>query len=259
MAELDKTLTILLYGDPKTGKTTFAMTSPGPRLVLDIENGTRFVPGLDITVWDPKSEEPPADDGTWDTCLVHVHDYDTVLRAYQWVVSGKTPFRSVIVDSVSELQAKIIENIAGRSQVKMQDWGNVLRHMTGLLRDMRDMVALRTNKVNCLVLVAMSRESATDGKKGIYLQGQSAVVAPFIVDICGYLALETYKYEDPTMGRYSVRRLYIAERSDAVVGERVGGRLGSIVEQADLDISKMIDRVYDAPVPNTEDSRDVRS
>jgi AAA domain len=252
VAQLANTLTILVFGESKVGKSTFAMTSPAPRVVLDVEKGTRFIPGLRIVTWDPRSDEPPVEDGTWDTCLVDVHDYDTVLRAYQWILSGRTPFRSVIIDSISELQAKVIEKIAGRNQVKMQDWGDILRHITGLLRDMRDMVALPTNKVECLVMIAMAREF--NGKKTAYLQGQSAVVAPFIVDICGYLTIESFPHEDPTLGRYSVRRLHISDKPDATVGERVGGRLGAVVEQADLNLTSMIRTIYATPAGSSAGS-----
>ena len=41
-----------------------------------------------------------------------------------------------------------------------------------------------------------------------------------------------------------MRRLYIGPTDEYVSGERVGGRLGDIVEQADLNIERMLERIY---------------
>jgi hypothetical protein len=102
----------MVYGESKVGKSTFAVTAPYPRLMLDVEGGHRFLP-INVKYWDPLREEPPAADGTWDTCVVNVTDYDTVLKAYQWLQIGKHQFKSLIIDSVSELQVKCVDNIAG--------------------------------------------------------------------------------------------------------------------------------------------------
>jgi hypothetical protein len=43
--------------------------------------------------------------------------------------------------------------------------------------------------------------------------------------------------------------MYVETTDFAEAGERVQGRLGSIVEQADLSIGAMLDKVYGAPTP----------
>jgi len=91
---------MVIYGGSKVGKTTFAATAPYPRLMLDIEGGHRFLPG--VRYWDPRREAPPVADGTWGTCVVVVSDYDIVLKAYEWLRSGQHQFKSLIIDSISE-------------------------------------------------------------------------------------------------------------------------------------------------------------
>ena len=239
--ELTRSLTLLVHGMPKSGKSTLAATAPGPRLFLDIEQGAKF---LDIQPirWDPATQEPPELDGTWDTAIVSVRDYETVLRSYQWLASGKHPFKSVIIDSISELQAKVLENVAGRQQVQTQQWGEILRHMAGMMRDLRDLTAHPTNPLECVVMTCMSREA--DGRMIPYLQGQAATIAPYITDLTGYLSVEEFQHPDPSQPPYKARRMYIVATPHAMAGERVGGRLGEIVEQDTLDMVKMIDKVF---------------
>lgn len=247
MSEVDRTLSIIIHGPSKAGKSTLAATAPAPRLLLDAEHGHKFLP-IKIKYWDPLTESPPVEDGTWDTAVVVVRDYDTVLRVYRWLQSGEHPFNSMIMDSISEIQVKCLEKLAGREQVKMQQWGELLRHMTGLMRDIRDLTMHPTKPLSAVVITAMTTHK--DGKWRPYLQGQSATSAPYYFDVCGYLTPEEYPHPDPSQGTYTVRRLYIGPNNDYVSGERVGGRLGTVVEEADLDVQKMIDKVY-ASNPNT--------
>ena len=82
MSEIQRSLTVMVYGESKVGKSSLAVTAPYPRLMLDVEGGHRFLPII-VKYWDPLREEPPIADGTWDTVVVTVRDYDTVLKTYQ--------------------------------------------------------------------------------------------------------------------------------------------------------------------------------
>jgi hypothetical protein len=242
MSEIQRSLTAMVYGESKVGKSSFAVTAPYPRLMLDVEGGHRFLPII-IKYWDPLREEPPVADGTWDTCVVVVHNYDTVLKAYQWLQAGKHQFKSLIIDSISELQVKCIDNIAGSEQMKMQQWGELLRHMGGLLRDLRDLTMHPTNPLEAVVLTAMARPGQ-DGRMRPYLQGQLAIQAPYFYDILGALTVEQIANPDPMQAPYKVRRMYVERTSQYEAGERVQGRLGEIVEQENLSIERMLDLVF---------------
>lgn len=237
-----RSLTALIYGPSKAGKSTLAATAPYPRLLLDVEGGARFLP-ITAKIWDPMREEPPVADGTWDTCVVLVNNYDTVLKAYQYLQLGRHQFRSLIIDSISELQVKCIDNIAGSEQLKMQHWGELLRHMGGLMRDLRDLTMHPTNPLEAVILTAMQREAA-DGRLKPYLQGQVQVIAPYLYDILGYIRVEEWPNPDPTQPPYKLRRLYVESTDFAEAGERVQGRLGSVVEQNEMSIEVMLDKIY---------------
>ena len=237
MSDVDRSLTIMVYGESKVGKSTFAVTAPYPRLMLDVEGGHRFLP-INVKYWDPIREEPPVADGTWDTVVVQVRDYDVVMKTFQWLQSGKHQFKSLIIDSISELQVKCMDNIAGTEQMKMQQWGELLRHMGALLRDLRDLTMHPTQPLEAVVLTAMARKGQ-DGVYRPYLQGQLAVQAPYFYDILGAITVEQVANPDPMQAPYKVRRMYVERTPDYEAGERVQGRLGKVVEQENLGIERI--------------------
>jgi hypothetical protein len=232
----------MVYGESKVGKSTFAVTAPYPRLMLDVEGGHRFLP-INVKYWDPIREEPPQADGTWDTVVVQVRDYDVVMKAFQWLQSGKHQFKSLIIDSISELQVKCMDNIAGTEQMKMQQWGDLLRPMGALLRDLRDLTMHPTQPLEAVVLTAMARKGQ-DGVYRPYLQGQLAIQAPYFYDVLGAITVETVANPDPLQPAYKVRRMYVERTPEYEAGERVQGRLGKIVEQGDLGVERMLDMVF---------------
>ena len=242
MSEVQRSLTMMVYGESKVGKSTFAVTAPYPRLMLDVEGGHRFLP-INVKYWDPMSEEPPKADGTWDTCVVLVHDYDTVLKAYQWLQAGQHQFKSLIIDSISELQVKLFDKIAGTDALKMQQWGEILRHMGSLLRDLRDLTMHPIAPLEAIVLTAMASPDR-DGRFHPYLQGQLRVQAPYFYDILGAIAVESFPNPDPMKPPYKVRRMYVERTDKYEAGERVQGRLGPIVEQENLGVERMLDLVF---------------
>lgn len=247
---MQRGLTILAYGESGAGKSSFAVTSPYPRLLLDVESGYRFLP-INAKMWDPMMEAPPVADGTWDTTVVIVHDYNTVLKVYEWLRSGQHQFRSLIIDSISELQDRLLVQLAGEDQVKMQQWGEVLRKMGGLLRNIRDLTTHPTNPLEAIVLTAMAKADK-DGIMRPYLQGQLAVQAPYLYDILGAIAVETFNHPDPTQPKYTVRRMYVERTDKYEAKERVQGRLGKIVEQDSLNVERMLDTIFGPraePVP----------
>lgn len=250
MGQVQRSLTIMVYGESKVGKSTFAVTAPYPRLMLDVEGGHRFLP-INVKYWDPLREEPPVADGTWDTCVVNVVEYDTVLKAYQWLQLGRHQFKSLIIDSVSELQVKCVDNIAGKNQMQMQQWGELLRHMGALLRDLRDLTMHPTAPLEAVVLTAMARQGA-DGRYRPYLQGQLAIQAPYFYDILGAITVEEFSNPDPTQPMYKARRMYVERTNQYEAGERVQGRLGKVVEQENLGVEAMLDLVFGPRTPVAE-------
>lgn len=226
-------MSILIHGESKSGKSWFGDTTPAPRLVLDAEAGSRFTPSKK-KVWNPATDAPPEVDGTWDTAIVPVRDYQTVKRAYEWLNSGSHPFNSVVLDSVSEIQQRCVDDIAGADIMKTQDWGTLLREVSGTVRKFRDLVTHPSKPLESIVMIAMTRD--VDGKKSPYVQGQLATVLPYYLDVVGFMT--TIPDETGAIHRY----MMIQPSSEYVSGERVGGCLGGYIENPSA--STMLDTVF---------------
>ena len=253
----DRALSVLVHGHSKVGKTTFAATAPYPRLLLDVESASRFLQ-VNKVYWDPNDGPPPVADGSWDTCIVLVRDYDTVLKVYQWLQAGQHQFKSLILDSISELQVRLKERIAGRGQLQTQQWGEVLTALAGLMRDFRDLTMHPTNPLEAVVLTAMTQNR--DGMYKPYLQGQLATVIPYFFDVTGYLYVDQIASEDPTAAPVEVRRLLTRKHPMFEAGERVQGLIPPVVENPTVE--GMLNTIFGvvnppAPAPEASSETDV--
>lgn len=236
-----RTLSLLIHADSKIGKTTLGASSPVPRLIFDAEGGSKFLP-IVKTYWDPSTSEPPRYDGTWDTCIVIVRDYDTMVRAYQWLVFGNHDFVSIVIDSITEIQRRCKANLVGTEAMQIQNWGQLLSHMEMLIRDYRDLTLMPHLPVRVVTFIAETRQE-NNGKWKPYVQGQLAVALPYLMDIVGYLYTEVVPHPtDPTQPGATIRRLLISPHPQFEAGERVQGRLGMVVDEPNIE--KMLATVY---------------
>lgn len=215
-------ISVITYGPSKSGKSTLGDTTPGPRLVLDAEMGSRFTPSKKVE-WDPVRYAPPEPDGSWDTAIVPVHSYTTVLKAYEWLNSGKHPFRSVVMDSISEVQQRLADSLVGTNPLQLQDWGTMLRQASDLVRKFRDLTTHPVKPLAAVLFIAMAHQR-NDGTWHPHVQGQLKTTLPYYVDLLTHLQAVTL--EDGSV----VRRLIIGPTPGYETGERVGGRLGHFID-----------------------------
>lgn len=234
-----ETLSILVHADSKVGKTTMASTSPAPMLILDAEGGSKFLPIRKVT-WDPIQGPPPAADGTWDACVVIVRDFDAMRVTYQWLQSGQHQFRSIVVDSITEVQRRCKQNLAGTDAMNQQSWGQLLTLMDALIRGYRDLTLHPTNPVQVVVFIAETRQSSS-GKWRPYMQGQIDIALPYWMDVVGYLYVD-HSLDANGQPTVPVRKLLIAPNDQFEAGERVQGRLPQVIESP--NVTSMLLQVY---------------
>ena len=231
--EYDQTLSVLVHAHSKVGKTWFGGTAPAPRLILDAEGGTKWLP-VHRTVWDPRMGPPPTPDGTWDTCIVYVRDVRDVELTYQWLLAGQHQFRSIVLDSISEIQKRAKDSIVGLGDMRTQDWGTILTQMEALIRNIRDLTLHPIRPVQAVVLIAFTRER--DGRHSPYVQGALAITMPYFLDVIGYL------YPQPLEDGTIIRRMLVGPDPQFEAGERVGGRLGRVIDNPNME--SMLYTVY---------------
>lgn len=233
----DRALSMLVYSESKVGKTTLAMTTPAPRLLLDVESASRFVKSKKV-YWNPMDgSAPPKYDGTWETCVVNVHSFDVALKAFEWLKAGKHPFSSVLLDSISELQVKALEEISGRGKMQTQHWGELLNKVSFYGRDLRDLTTNPVKPIEAVVIIATN--IVKDNKHQPYLQGQIASQVPFWYDVCGYYYLN--QEQDAEGNMVQSRNLLIDKHPEYEAGNRVPG-LPSVI--ANPNISELLDAIF---------------
>ena len=111
-------LKVLVYGRSGTGKTTFVGTAPKPLLLLDVrEQGTASI------------RQSP------DTYVYPIERWDDFEAIYWYLMNnkGQVKFRSVAIDSVTQLQELAIQKVIGGDSggtASKRAWGEV----SGLLK-----------------------------------------------------------------------------------------------------------------------------
>lgn len=206
----DKRWRLLLYGDPKVGKTSLAETCPGPRLILDAEGGTDWL-ASDTMEWDP-SGPPPTDLPPDISVVVHTTNWETVEAVNAWLQRGDHAFVSVVLDSLTELQKQCKRAITDQG-FRIQDWGALYDKMDPVLRQIRDLTKHPTNPVWCVVITALAKQDNA-GKTVPDIQGSMARSLPGQIDTIGYLS--TVLATDGS----SQRKLIIDANSTLYAGDR---------------------------------------
>src|SRR5919205_223255 len=99
-----QSLSMIVHGYSKVGKSLTGASTPPPRVILDVESAARFLP-LKAIPWNPDNPPPAAPkNDEWDTAVVPVREWRDALKVLDWLKQGDHPFVSVTVDSISELQ-----------------------------------------------------------------------------------------------------------------------------------------------------------
>lgn len=219
-------LSFLLHADAKAGKSTLADSGPRPRLIMDIEGTSFWTPSRKI-YWDPMREQPPQPDtrltagygqpsvtDAWESCIALIRQADEIDAVYRVLNSGRHPFNALSVDSVTEMQQRVIDKLQpGTGKVDRDQWGVILRKITSMVRAYRDLI---THPVKPLWSVSfVAGTTYYNGKWRPMVQGQSKDYLPYYVDVLGYI----HANPDQT------RDLLIAPHPQYETGERVGGRL----------------------------------
>jgi|GEM_PF-1808835 len=216
-----RALSMLVHGESKVGKSLLGASTPPPRVIFDVESAARFLP-LTAVTWE-STDPPPVYDGTWDTAVVPIRTWPDAVRVLDHLKTGKHPFKSATVDSISELQYRYVEHASGRDQMKIQDWGAALREVGGFVRDLRDLTMHPTTPLEAVVLTAMSKED----QKGVMrpaLQGQLGTQIPYLPDVCAYL------YTERDAAGIETRFLQTRRFNNKEAGERVGGRIPAVLQ-----------------------------
>lgn len=226
------TFTCLVHGESKVGKSWFGASGPAPRLILDSEGRGKYTPSqIGKVYWDPRTGPPPRYDGTWDTCIAPVAEFDLMSLAYRWLRQGEHDFVTVDVDSLMEVQKRCIDAEVGTDIIKIQDWGSLLRKLESLVRSFRDLTLVNNNTVSVVSFIVGTQN--IDGVQRPLLQGALRNTVPYYVDACGYMFKQPVTTPE---GQTSyIRSLLIEQQPGFVAGDGTGGALpGPVISNPNL-------------------------
>ena len=195
-------LKALVHGESGAGKSWLGAQTPGPRLVLDAEGGsgyarqvnpdgtTQLPPAL---TWDPMTGAPPSDLDPNASVFVRVTAAEQVEQAYAWLASGQHEFRSVVLDSLTDIQLSVRYMIRdGQSTQKdvtdERSWGILLDQMIELCRKFRDLTDNPARPLDCVLI--LSGSEVKDGQWVPQVQGGLRGRLAGYFDLVMYLANE---------------------------------------------------------------------
>jgi energy-coupling factor transporter ATP-binding protein EcfA2 len=119
---------IVLYGPPGSGKTTMASTFPKV-LFLSAESGLLSIRDRAIDVWE-------------------IGQWEDLEEAYRFLRDGANGYKSVVIDSITEIQKQLADYIIRKFPAKRRDyedlmsqsdWGYAIAAMRKMCRAFRDL------------------------------------------------------------------------------------------------------------------------
>ena len=182
-----KRLRCVIYGQSGIGKTTLVETMPGPRLILDSEGGSDWLekPTLE---WTDVSQPPPVAPAEWGkdyNVVLFVSSWTVFEQADQWLQSGRHHFKSLALDSLTDIQKRCKDSIS-TGEFDMQAWGALLTKMDVILRRMRDLTKHPVNPLQCIVITALVRQNSAK-QLAPKIQGGLVDDLPGLFDLVGYM------------------------------------------------------------------------
>lgn len=149
LSELSNLNSFVFYGRAGTGKTTLAGTFPGPILFLDIKD--RGTDSLD------------EDDFVGD--IMEIKTWEDFEMTYWWlkkaIKKGKCKYKSVVMDTVSQLQhlalIKLLED-KGKDTEKAGDWGTATKQDWGTLASMMKQAFTNMRDLPGIKVIAIAQD-----------------------------------------------------------------------------------------------------
>lgn len=238
----EKRLRLLLHGDPKTGKSSFAETCIGPRIIIDAEGGTAFG-AKDHIPWRDTGQAPPVPEHDDQSVVVIPQNWGDVVAAHRWLASGQHPFRSYVMDSLTDVQDRAKKAISSNG-MDQQAWGILLDEMLMQMTMIRDLTVHPTNPLWTVVIIAHSDKDEANNLIRPQVQGALRKRLGGLYDVVAHLRTRL----DMESGTYG-RELVI----DALPGIDAGDRTKVLRRHFGSTVQLRLDDATDTITPNLVD------
>jgi phage nucleotide-binding protein len=220
---MDPYFNMIIYGESGVGKTWLAGSAAvveemSPVLIIDIEGGT-----LTLRNTFPQVER------------VRVKSYEDMAQVYQELATGTTKYKTVVLDSLTEIQKfsmyTIMRDVLEKDEDRdpdvpgMREWGKNIEQIRRLVRLFRDLpmnvifTALAVIDKNPKSGLLMARPS---------LSGKLSHEVAGFVDIVGYYYMKEVEGE--------LARLLLTTKTETEVAKDRTGRLDNVIVNPTMQI-----------------------
>ncbi len=220
-SQLNTPKTILVYGDPKRGKSWFAASASevaelSPVLVIDTEGGSSAIARdwKDVDVINVKSHE----------------EFDSVVKT---LINTPNKYKTVIIDTLGvamDRAEKFFGEKPENKNNKFGKWGDLKEWVTDMTRKLHSAPFLS-------ILVAHAQDDKDDQTGAVkivpLLPGSAKNTLPSIPDIIAYMGAEV---DD----KGALHRVLYLESSERLVS---GNRFGLPARLVDPSMKKIIDQI----------------
>lgn len=208
----------LFYGAPGVGKTVLAGSADAvpemrPVLLIDVEGGTLSL----------RSTFPEVD-------VVRVQTWDDMQRVYGALYDGTHDYKTVVLDSLTEIQKFSMYNIMNGLLKKepdrdpdvpgMREWGKNIEQMRRLVRAFRDL------PMHTIFTALVAYEK--DNKTGV-VQARPSLSGKLSGEVAGFVDLVLYMYTKLVDQR--IIRLMLTQGTDRQVAKDRSGLLPQLIEE----------------------------
>lgn len=138
IGDIKRATSMCIYGRSGSGKTTFAASAPGPILYIDVKDeGT-------ASIADVKGIK-----------VFEVEEFADFEDVYWYLHENPKKFKTVIIDTVTQLQTMIVNEVGSKNKkrpgdwgsMSQKDWGNVAAKLKEWLGNFRDLTARGMNVI----------------------------------------------------------------------------------------------------------------
>jgi phage nucleotide-binding protein len=185
-SEQEPYINLMVYGDPGVGKTLLSGTAAdvpdmSPVLILDIEGGT-------LTL---REKYPDVD-------VVRLKTWKDMQKVYDDLYDGKAPYKTVVIDSITECQkfsmAQIMIEMVKAAPDRdpdvpsQREWGKSIEQIRRTIRGFRD---LPMHTIFTALAIHERDERIGRLVNRVSLPGKLSGEASGFVDILGYMYMTT--------------------------------------------------------------------